>query len=94
MNRYRLDARRFAGPLCAPTHNDSETHDSDDWETVRATGRALLARGFTVWIYERVPRPGGPVTVDRRPTGAVDLHLIDHRTPPRSAAGAYDVHDA
>ncbi len=81
MTRYRLDARRFSGPLCAPTRNDSEAHDLDDWDTVRETARSLLARGFTVWIYERVPRDPSPVTVDRRPSAAVDLRLLDQRSP-------------
>lgn len=81
MTRYRLDARRFSGPLCAPTRNDSEAHDSDDWESVRETARALVARGFTVWIYERVLRDTAPVTVDRRPSAAHDLRLLDQRAP-------------
>lgn len=81
MTRYRLDARRFSGPLCAPTRNDSEAHESDDWASVRETARALVARGFTVWIYERVLRDSAPVTVDRSPSTVSVLRLLDQREP-------------
>lgn len=81
MNRYRLDARRFSGPLCAPVRNDSEAHESDDWQAVGETARNLVTRGFTVWIYERVPRSAAPVTCDRRAPETYDLRLIDQRAP-------------
>lgn len=86
VKRYRLDARRFSGPLCAPTRNDSEAHEADDWSAVRETARGLLARGFTVWIYERIPRAEEPVTCDRRPREVWDLRLIDQRRPAAAAA--------
>ena len=89
MTRYRLDARRFSGPLCAPTRNDSEAHESDDWDVVRETARALVARGFTVWIYERVPRDAPPVTVDRRPAAVFDLRLLDRRDPSPITGAAH-----
>jgi len=54
--RYRLDARRFRGPLHAPARNDHEQHDSDDLAALVELARALVAEGFTAWIYERVRR--------------------------------------
>jgi hypothetical protein len=54
--RYRLDARRFRGPLHAPARNDHEQHESDDLAPLVEVARALVAEGFTVWIYERVRR--------------------------------------
>lgn len=81
VTRYRLDARRFAGPLCAPTRNDRETVESDDRAELQRTATALVARGFTVWIYERVPRAGTPPTYDGRPNPVHDLRLVDQRAP-------------
>lgn len=52
--RYRLDARRFRGPLHAPARNDHEQHESDDLAALVELARALVAEGFTAWIYERV----------------------------------------
>jgi hypothetical protein len=54
--RYRLDARRFRGPLHTPARNDHEQHESDDLAALVELARALVAEGFTAWIYERVRR--------------------------------------
>jgi hypothetical protein len=74
--RYRLDARRFRGPLDAPARNDHEQHESDDLAGLVEVARALVAEGFTAWIYERV----------RRPTPwpeAWDLRLVTQLDPDR-----------
>jgi hypothetical protein len=55
--RYRLDARRFRGPLHAPTRNDHEQHESDDLAALVELARSLVAEGFTAWIYERIRSP-------------------------------------
>jgi hypothetical protein len=54
--RYRLDARRFRGPLHTPARNDHEQHDSDDLAALVEIARGLVSEGFTAWIYERVRR--------------------------------------
>jgi hypothetical protein len=75
--RYRLDARRFRGPLHAPTRNDHEQHESDDLAAMVELARSLVAEGFTVWIYERsrspVPWPE-----------AWDLRLVTQLDPDRA----------
>jgi hypothetical protein len=74
--RYRLDARRFRGPLHAPARNDHEQHESDDLAGLVELARSLVAEGFTAWIYERV----------RRPTPwpeAWDLRLVTQLDPER-----------
>lgn len=75
--RYRLDARRFRGPLHSPARNDHEQHDSDDLAALVELARTLVAEGFTAWIYERV----------RRSTPwpeAWDLRLVTQLDPGRS----------
>lgn len=75
--RYRLDARRFRGPLHSPARNDHEQHDADDLPALVELARTLVAEGFTAWIYERV----------RRPTPwpeAWDLRLVTQLDPDRS----------
>jgi hypothetical protein len=75
--RYRLDARRFRGPLHAPARNDHEQHESDDLAALVELARTLVAEGFTVWIYERsrspVPWPE-----------AWDLRLVTQLDPDRA----------
>lgn len=55
-HRYRLDARRFRGPLHTPARNDHEQHESDDLAALVEIARVLVSEGFTAWIYERVRR--------------------------------------
>jgi hypothetical protein len=75
--RYRLDARRFRGPLHAPARNDHEQHESDDLAALVELARALVAEGFTAWIYERVRR--------RVPwPEAWDLRLVTQLDPDRA----------
>lgn len=75
--RYRLDARRFRGPLHAPARNDHEQHESDDLAALVELARSLVADGFTAWIYERsrspVPWPE-----------AWDLRLVTQLDPDRA----------
>lgn len=79
MTRYRLDARRFRGPLHAPERNDTEQHGSDDLVTLGELARGLVGEGFTVWLYERVPRR------DSLPE-ASDLRLLRQFTPGATPA--------
>jgi hypothetical protein len=78
--RYRLDARRFRGPLHSPAPNDHEQHESDDLATLVELGRTLVAEGFTAWVYERVRRaPPWPEAWDLR----LVTQLDPDRAPPR-----------
>ncbi|PVY95874.1 hypothetical protein [Actinomycetospora cinnamomea] len=75
--RYRLDARRFRGPLHAPARNDHEQHESDDLAALVEIARTLVAEGFTAWIYERV-RSAAPWPE------AWDLRLVTQLDPDRA----------
>jgi len=75
--RYRLDARRFRGPLHAPARNDHEQHESDDLAALVEIARTLVAEGFTAWIYERV-RSAVPWPE------AWDLRLVTQLDPDRA----------
>jgi hypothetical protein len=79
MTRYRLDARRFRGPLHAPERNDTEQRESDDLAALGELAGGLVREGFTVWLYERVRR------VDPLPE-AYDLRLLRQFTPGAGAA--------
>jgi hypothetical protein len=74
VTRYRLDARRFHGPLHAPERNDTEQHESDDLAALGELARRLVGEGFTVWLYERVRR------AEPLPE-AYDLRLLRQFTP-------------
>jgi hypothetical protein len=75
--RYRLDARRFRGPLHTPARNDHEQHESDDLAALVEIARALVTEGFTAWIYERV-RSATPWPE------AWDLRLVTQLDPDRA----------
>lgn len=82
MTRFRLDARRFRGPLHAPVRNDTEQRESDDIVALREVARVLVDEGFTVWLYERVRR-AAPLPV------AYDLRLMSQLSPDgRGGPGA------
>ena len=72
--RYRLDARRFHGPLHAPERNETEHHESDDLAALVELARGLVTEGFTTWIYERVRR-AAPLPE------AYDLRLVTQLDP-------------
>lgn len=74
MTRFRLDARRFDGPLDAPLRNDTEQRESDDLAALGELARAMVDEGFTVWLYERVRR------LEPLPE-AYDLRLVRQLSP-------------
>lgn len=55
--RYHLHARLFEGPLQAPTRNELQSDESDDFAAVAEIAARLTSAGFAVWIYEHGPVP-------------------------------------
>ncbi|MGH3570113.1 MAG: hypothetical protein ACRDRH_29725 [Pseudonocardia sp.] len=73
MSVYHLHARLIEGPLEKLVRNELRSAESDDKQEIMLRARELVARGFTVWIYEHGDRP-------RLPT-ASDLTVIAHLHP-------------
>lgn len=57
MSTFHLHARLFAGTLNAPTRNELQSEESDEYAEIAAIAEQLAGAGFTVWIYEHGPTP-------------------------------------
>lgn len=53
--RYHLQARAMAGPLWAPTRNETRNHHGDERHPLERIARELTRDGFTVWLHEGNP---------------------------------------
>ncbi|GAA4737624.1 hypothetical protein GCM10023199_13870 [Actinomycetospora chibensis] len=67
MATYHLHARLFEGSLAAPTRDELQTRESDDYAAAVALAEELAARGFAVWVYRHdhlahAGRPGDPAS--------------------------------
>ncbi len=80
MSVFHLHARLFEGPLSKPERNELQSAENDDWDDIRALAGELLARGFTVWIYDHGKQSPLP--------GAGDYRVVAHLRPgdPMSSA--------
>ena len=59
MALYHLHARLFEGSLAAPTRDELQTRESDDYGAAVALAEELAARGFSSWLYAH-EHHGGP----------------------------------
>ena len=78
MSVYHLHARLVEGPLEKLVRNELRSAESDDKHEIMLRARELVARGFTVWIYEHGNAP-------RLPT-ASDLTVVAHLHPQPPAS--------
>lgn len=77
MSVYHLHARLIEGPLAKLERNELRNAESDDKQEIMLRATELVARGFTVWIYEHGDAP-------RLPT-ASDLTVVAHLQPEPQA---------
>ena len=52
MTRYVVHARRLVGSLVAPTRNETESVECDDYREALRAAERLSRLGMAVWLYE------------------------------------------
>jgi hypothetical protein len=73
MSVYHLHARLIEGPLAKLERDELRSAETDDQQEIVILAKALVAQGFTVWIYEHGPAPQIPT--------ASDLTVVAHLRP-------------
>ena len=83
MSRYVVQARRFSGTLAAPTRNDSDSADADDWREAVRVAEDMARRGWVVWIMEDRHdgvAPSAPFAPPSVPPGGRYVTVAEWRT--------------